>query len=162
MRVRGERERERGRERVRGGERERERREREKGEGCVLTNKRYGAETWSHLVLWFLGFRIRPFWTSIFWYTKYFLKVLEALVLKSCKYAGELDLYCFWQRTVDYLFTLFIVAFQTADSSVLLLLRISCSGIYIYALPVFLPVQMSLSWLVVMEGVYFCHVYVCF
>jgi len=116
----------------RGKERERER-EREKGGGDVFwQNKRYGAETWSHLVLWFLGFRIRSFWTSIFWYTKHFLKVLEALVLKSCKYAGELDLYYFWQRTVDYLFTLFIVAFQTADSSVLLLLRISCSGIYIY------------------------------
>lgn len=50
---------------------------------------------------------------------------------------AEFDLYCFWQRSVDYLFTVFIVAFQIADSSVLLLLHITCPGIYIYTICIF-------------------------
>jgi len=41
----------------------------------------------------------------------------------------QVDLYCFWQRSVDYLF---IVAFQMVDSSVSLLLCISCPGINMY------------------------------
>lgn len=72
-------------------------REREKGgRGCVLKKKcmvqklevvlNYVSQglasgQWNELLL---------FLTNIFWYTKHFLKVLNALLLKFCKYAGRI------------------------------------------------------------------------
>jgi len=67
-------------------------REQEKGgRGCVLTKKwnlNYAFQAlasgqWTELLL---------FWTNIFWFTKHFLKLLNALLLKFRKYAGRLIL----------------------------------------------------------------------
>lgn len=77
-----------------GKESEREREREGKGEGMCF-DKIKGMVQKLEVVLCY-GFQalasgqwteLLSFWTSIFWYTKHFLKVLEALLLKSCKYA---------------------------------------------------------------------------
>lgn len=101
------------------------------------------------------------FRTSIFWYTKLFLKVLEAWLLKTCKYAGwiwlilllakkcGLSIYCVYRSLSNsWLISFAIAAYYMSRD--------------IYTRSVFLPAQMSLSWLVVMEGVYDSYVNVCF
>lgn len=99
-------------------------------EKCMVQKLEVGLE------LCFSGFSIRPVkWITLcfeptfsgtqntFW--KYWMRYSWNFVNMQV----EFDLYCFWQRSVDYLF---IAAFQMVDSSVLLLLCISCPGINIY------------------------------